>query len=408
MPWPSGLMAVELTPPRDIFPVHGIRLGSAELGGRATPRDDLVLLEMCPGSRVAATFTSNAFCAAPVMVCREHLGKAGPRYLVVNAGNANAGTGDDGKRAARECCAIAAELGACAAEQVLPFSTGVIGEPLEVERFRLALPNAAGALRSDGWLAAAHAIMTTDTVAKCVSKRFQYGDRTCTLTGMAKGSGMIRPNMATMLAFLATDAPLSQARLDASLSAAVERTFNRVTVDGDTSTNDSCVLIATGEPATAEESSCSDFVQALESVCEALAHALIRDAEGATKFITVEVAHGSTQSECLQVADAIAHSPLVKTAMFASDANWGRILAAVGRAGVMNFDVSRVRISINGVAIVENGQRAGSYTEEQGQLAMAPTEIHILVDLARGDEAATMWTCDFSHDYVTINAEYRT
>ena len=405
-------MPVGLTAPESLPAVPGVRIGTAALGGRRTPRGDLVLFEIAPGASCAATFTRNAFCAAPVTVAREHLARAAPRYLLVNAGNANAGTGAGGIEDARRCCAIVADTTGVPAESVLPFSTGVIGEPLAVERFEHAVPIAAERLGEDDWLDAAAAIVTTDLVPKGASRTLDLGGRPVTITGIAKGSGMIRPDMATMLAFIATDAAVAPDALRSMTSDAVEASFNRITVDGDTSTNDACVLAATsgaGNPSV--EAGTPEFValaEAIGGVALRLAHAIVRDGEGATKFVTVEVTEGADRSECLAVAYAVAHSPLVKTALYASDANWGRILAAVGRAGLACLDVDRIRIELNGVGIVSGGGRDPGYTEAAGAAAVAGEEIVIRIALGRGRAEDRVWTCDFSHQYVTINAEYRT
>ena len=405
-------MPVGLTAPASLDPVAGVRIGTAALGARRTPRDDLTLFELAPGAACAATFTRNAFCAAPVIVAREHLARAAPRYLLVNAGNANAGTGARGIEDARRCCAIVAGATGAPAGSVLPFSTGVIGEPLPVERFERAVPAAAGRLNGDGWLDAAAAIATTDTVPKGAFRTLDLDGRRVTVTGIAKGSGMIRPDMATMLAFIATDAAVEPRALRPMVRDAVEASFNRITVDGDTSTNDACVLIATGRaggpPLDAGTPACAALAEAVGAVALRLAHAIVRDGEGATKFVTVEVAEGADRSECLAVAYAVAHSPLVKTALHASDANWGRILAAVGRAGLDGFDVDRIRIHLNDVCIVSGGGRDPGYTEAAGVAAVAGEEIAIRIALGRGEAEDRVWTCDFSHRYVTINAEYRT
>ncbi len=406
-------MAVGLEAPGSLEPVAGVRIGTAALGARREPRDDLALFALGPGSEAAAVFTRNAFCAAPVVVARRHLAAAAPRALVINAGNANAATGARGIADAELCCRLAAAAAGCAPEEVLPFSTGVIGEPLEVERFRGALPAAGAALAPDGWLAAARAIMTTDTVPKGRSRRFTAGGRECVLTGIAKGSGMIRPDLATMLAFLATDAAVPRAVLAEALAEAVEASFNRVTVDGDTSTNDACLLVATGASGAApiegrDHPDYPAFAAALDEVCRWLAQALARDGEGASKFVTVAVGGGASDEECLRVAYAIAHSPLVKTALGAGDANWGRILAAVGRAGVAGLAGERVGLTLNGVRVVAGGVRAAGYSEALGAQALAGPEVTVEVDLGRGSRSATVWTCDLTHEYVTINAEYRT
>lgn len=403
--------------PASRFPlagVAGVRLGTTAAGIRKAGRPDLVVLELAPDSKVVARFTRNAFCAAPVIVARGHLAAAsGVRHLLVNTGNANAGTGEEGLRAARASCEALARLTATTPEAVLPFSTGVIGEPLPVERLIAGLPQALAALDGDGWEAAAEGIMTTDTRPKGASRRVRIGSTEVTISGIAKGAGMIRPDMATMLAFVATDATIDAALLDAMLGRAVAASFNAITVDGDTSTNDACVLVATGAAGAAPlrtlaDTGASEFVAALEEVCLELAQAIVRDAEGATKFVAVEVRGGVDVAECRRVAYAVAESPLVKTALFASDPNWGRILAAVGRAGVNDLDVGRVAIDLDEVAIVRSGARAPSYDESEGQRVMAREELRIGIDLGRGAAMATVWTSDLSHDYVRINAEYRT
>ena len=405
-------MPVGLDAPRSLAAVAGVRIGTAALGGRSSPRDDLTLFELAPGASCAATFTRNAFCAAPVTVAREHLGRTAPRCLVVNAGNANAGTGERGLEDARRCCAIVSEATGVPAGSVLPFSTGVIGEPLPTERFEHAVPLAAGRLREDGWLDAAAAIVTTDIVPKGATRSADLGGHGAVVTGIAKGSGMIRPDMATMLAFVATDAAVAPDALRSMVRDAVEASFNRITVDGDTSTNDACVLVATGAlgnpPVDAGTQAYRALAAAVGEVMRHLAHAIVRDGEGATKFVTVEVTEGSDPSECLAVAYAVAHSPLVKTALYASDANWGRILGAVGRAGLADLDIARVRIWLNGVCIVSAGERHGAYTEAAGSEAVSREEIVIRIALGRGEVEERVWTCDFSHQYVTINAEYRT
>ncbi len=391
--------------------IPGIRLAAVAAGIRYQGRDDLVVMELAAGSRAAAVFTRNAFCAAPVVVAREHLHRAMPRYLLINSGNANAGTGEAGLAAARDCCQALAGLAGCDAAQVLPFSTGVIGQQLPLERVRSALPAALSALSASAWAPVAEAIKTTDTVAKGVSRQLQIDGRSVTVTGIAKGAGMIRPDMATMLAYLATDAKVEAESLRACLQAAVARSFNRITVDGDTSTNDACVLVATGAAGGAEVSRAHPDYPALcevvAQVCERLAELIVRDAEGATKFVTVEVSGGADSRECLQVAYAVAQSPLVKTALFASDPNWGRILAAVGRAGLQDLDVSRVEIFLDEVCIVHRGGVAPEYREADGQRVMDQEEIRIDIRLGRGSARERVWTSDLSHDYVRINAEYR-
>jgi len=369
-------------------------------------------MEIAAHATLAASFTRNAFCAAPVTVAREHLAADVPRYLVINAGNANAGTGRAGYNAARNVCAQVARQGHCEAHQVLPFSTGVIGEPLATDPFSHALPGAFANLRDDNWLAAGAAIMTTDVVIKGASRQFKISGKDCVMTGIVKGSGMICPDMATMLAFIATDAPLCAAALQYGLDQAVAQSFNCITVDGDTSTNDACVLVATGhyggDPvADLNGDDFRSFSAALNGLCRHLAQAIVRDGEGASKFITIEVRSGRDREECRRVAYTVAHSPLVKTALYASDANWGRILAAVGRCGITDLKIDDIKIYLDDVLIVENGGRASSYQEQAGAEVMAQDEISIGIQLGRGETSARIWTCDLSHDYVTINAEYR-
>jgi glutamate N-acetyltransferase/amino-acid N-acetyltransferase len=370
------------------------------------------VIDCAPGTQVAAVFTQNRFCAAPVIVAREHLSKAAPRALLINTGFANAGTGVPGEADARTCCeALAREL-KCKPQEVLPFSTGVIGERLPVERLVAGLSGCLTALAESGWSDAAHGIMTTDTVPKGASRQIRFDGKTVTVTGIAKGAGMIRPDMATMLAFVATDAVISQPALQACLATAVNSSFNRITVDGDTSTNDACLLLATGRAGHAPIESASGaayaaLVQAVGEVCTELAQAIIRDAEGATKFITLDVAGGASEPDCLAVAYTIAHSPLVKTAFFASDPNWGRILAAIGRAPIARLDVNRVNIHLDEVCVVRNGALAADYAEAKGLAVMRQPEIRVRVDLGVGTACATVWTSDLSHDYVRINAEYR-
>lgn len=394
-----------------LHPVAGIEVATLCAGIKTPGRRDLVLFSLQPGSRVAAVFTRNAFCAAPVVVAKEHLAQGAPRYLLINTGNANAGTGESGLRDAHESCVQLATVMQCNAEEVLPFSTGVIGEPLPMQKLLEALPGFPSVLESDGWEDAAHGIMTTDTVAKGVSRQLELDGKTITITGISKGSGMIRPDMATMLAYVATDAALEQPLLQQCLNDAVKYSFNRITVDGDTSTNDSCVLMASGQSGlTIEEGSdnYTRFAETMMEVCQQLAQLIVRDGEGATKFIAIEVNGGRDELECEQVAYTIAHSPLVKTALFASDPNWGRILAAVGRAGIIDFDLEALTIYLGDVCIVSGGGRAADYREELGQAVMDRDEITIRVELARGKARAVLWTCDFSYDYVRINAEYRT
>ncbi len=393
------------------LPVPGIRLGTVRAGIKKPDHRDLVVIALAEGTVTAAVFTRNAFCAAPVTVAREHLAATAPRYLLINTGNANAGTGEAGLAAARECCAAVAKAGGVPAEAVLPFSTGVIGEDLPVDRIVSAIPQAFDALDAAGWDEASWGILTTDTRPKRLSKQITLSGRTVTLTGMAKGAGMIRPDMATMLAYVATDAAVAPAVLQASLQAAVDASFNRITVDGDTSTNDACVLMATGQSGVVLDEGSAELAAwqaALTELCEELAKGLVRDGEGATKLIHVRVEGGRDEAECLDVAYTVAHSPLVKTAFFAADPNWGRILAAVGRAPVNRLDVNAVRIWLDEVCIVSEGGRDPGYREEQGQAVMDRGEITVRIDLGRGPAQATVWTCDFSYDYVRINAEYRT
>ncbi len=397
----------------DIHPVAGFALGTTEAGVRYPDRKDLVVMECAEGSTIGAVFTRNAFCAAPVTLCKLHLQQSAPRYLVTNTGNANAGTGSQGRRDAEAVCGALAELTQCEPQQILPFSTGVIGEPLPVEPIINGLPDALASLSEMGWEDAAYGIMTTDTVIKGASRQLEIGGHSVTISGIAKGSGMIHPDMATMLAYIATDAVVDRELLQEMVNYVVNRSFNRVTVDGDTSTNDSFVVVATGQngmhPLTDGDSEQAvQFVAALEAVALELAQLMVRDGEGASKFVTVQVEGGCTKQEVLDVAFTIAHSPLVKTALFASDPNWGRILAAVGRAGVEALDVDQINVWLDDVQIVENGGRAAGYREEDGQRVMDRDEITIRVDLARGDAAETVWTTDLSHDYVKINAEYRT
>lgn len=401
-------MAVNLHAPTTLLPIAGIRLASVNAGIRYKNRNDLLLIELETGSHTAAVFTRNAFCAAPVHVCRYNLQHSNPRYLLINAGNANAGTGEQGMQAARESCEQVAEQGACWAEQVLPFSTGVIGMQLPVEKITAALPEAFAKLDADGWLEASRTIMTTDTVAKAISRQVEVFGETITLTGIAKGAGMIHPNMATMLAYVATDALIEKDALQTLLNEVVEETFNCITVDGDTSTNDSLVVMATGSSGVyVGGDGLPAFRQALLEICLYLAQAIVRDGEGATKFISIEVQGAATRAEARAVGNTVALSPLVKTALFASDPNWGRILAAVGRSPVAELDVSRISIWLGQTLLIENGEPAPSYHEELGQVEMKRDEIHIRIDLGRGEAAATTWTCDFSYDYVKINAEYR-
>lgn len=401
------------TPAADqLFPVAGVRLGVAEAEIRKKNRRDLTLVALDAGCTVAGVFTQNRFCAAPVQLCRQHLANGmGIRALVINTGIANAGTGEPGRQAAQASCEAVASLFDVAADQVLPFSTGVILEALPVDRIKAGLPAALADLKADNWHAAAHGIMTTDTVAKAASRRVQVAGKTVTITGVSKGAGMIKPNMATMLGFLATDAGIAQVLLDTLVKEAADASFNCITVDGDTSTNDSYVMIATGQSgasfASASDVGWAEVKAAIIAVSVELAQAIVRDGEGATKFITVAVEGGKSIAECRQVGYAIGHSPLVKTAFFASDPNLGRILAAVGYAGIGDLDVDGVRVWLDDVLVAENGGRAAAYKEEDGARVMAQAEITVRVDLGRGAAAAKVYTCDFSYDYVKINADYR-
>jgi glutamate N-acetyltransferase/amino-acid N-acetyltransferase len=408
-------MPVKLTAPdpASLLPVAGVRLGIASAGIKKSGRRDITLIELAPGARVAGVFTQNRFCAAPVVLCRQHLEHSDIRALVINTGNANAGTGEEGLQRARRTCEAVAQLMGCATEAVLPFSTGVILEPLPIDKILPALPAAQADLAPDHWSEAAHAIMTTDIVAKGASRRAQIGGKTVTVTGIAKGSGMIHPNMATMLGYVATDAAVAPGLMPQLVKEVADVSFNCVTVDGDTSTNDSFVLIATGQAGNAEiaDAAGADYAAlkaAVSGVAIELAQAMARDGEGATKFITVAVEGGRDRAECKQIAYAIARSPLVKTAFFASDPNLGRILAAIGYAGVTDLDANTLQVYLGDVLVAEKGGRAASYTEAQGAAVMQEADITVRVILNRGNVNATVWTCDFSYDYVKINAEYRT
>jgi glutamate N-acetyltransferase/amino-acid N-acetyltransferase len=391
-----------------LHPITGFKLGTASAGIKTPGRKDLVVMEIVEGSTVAGLFTQNAFCAAPVAVAKQHLASVSPKYLLVNTGNANAGTGEQGMTDALQSCDALAAATSSNKEQVLPFSTGVIGEPLPMDRLIGGMPAAVAALSENGWADAAEGILTTDTRAKGAS--LQYGiDSKITITGIAKGSGMIKPNMATMLGYVATDAAVDAELLHRALRLANEKSFNRITVDSDTSTNDAVILVATGSSGvTIDEASFDQFVSQLKTVFIDLAQAIIRDGEGAGKFVSVVIEGALGTDEALAVAYTIAESPLVKTALAASDPNWGRILAAIGRAGVTNLDVNAVQVHLNSVLIAENGARASSYTEEAGQAAMQPEEIEIRVSLNRGQVQETVWTTDLTYEYVRINAEYRT
>ena len=412
-------MPVNYRPPTadSLLPVPGIALGTAAAKIKAWDRDDVVLVVAEPGALAAGVFTQNRFCAAPVSVSRAHLKAQRQRgldfrALVINAGNANAGTGDAGVAATRDTCDAAARLDRCASEQVLAYSTGVIMEPLPVERILAALPAAHANASPGSWFAAAQAIMTTDTVPKGASRRVAIDGVDVTVTGIAKGAGMIHPDMATMLAFIATDAPIGERLLDAMTRDIAGVSFNGITIDGDTSTNDSFVVAASGNAGIAPLVERSDrrvarIHEAIEEVAIELAQAIVRDGEGATKYISIRVENGADVDECRRIAFAIAHSPLVKTAFFASDPNLGRIVCAIGNAAPRELDPARVSFWLDDVLVVERGGRAPSYTEAEGQRVMKQAEITVRVDLGRGDARATVWTCDLSHDYVSINADYR-
>lgn len=411
-------MAVNLPLPQasELLPVPGVELGFAEAGIRKPNRKDLLVIRLVPSATVAGVFTTNRFCAAPVQVCKVHLEGAQLsgvpiRALVVNTGNANAGTGETGLVNANETCAALAQLLDCEPAQILPFSTGVILEPLPVERIVKGLPAAIANLKEDNWFAAAHAIMTTDTQPKAASRTVTINGTTITLTGISKGAGMIKPNMATMLGYVAMDAKVSQRVLEHMVKHAADRSFNCITIDGDTSTNDSFMLMASG---TADleitEMDTPEYQQLLAAVTELSAHLaqmIIRDGEGATKFMTVTVEGGSSVEECRKIGYSISHSPLVKTAFFASDPNLGRILAAIGYAGVDDLDVGKIDLYLDDVLVAKGGGRNPEYREEQGQAVMRKSEILIRVCLGRGEHTATLWTCDLSHEYVSINADYR-
>jgi glutamate N-acetyltransferase/amino-acid N-acetyltransferase len=405
-------MAVGLGPLSTLHPVPGFELGIASAGIKRPGRKDVVVMRCAEGSTVAGVFTLNAFCAAPVILAKKRV-QGSVRYLLTNTGNANAGTGEPGLLNAQRTCAALAQLTGVDEGAVLPFSTGVIGEPLPVEKIEGALQAALDDLSENHWAEAATGIMTTDTLPKGASRQFQHDGVTVTVTGISKGAGMIRPNMATMLGYIATDARVARSVLQDLVRDAANKSFNRITIDGDTSTNDCCMLIATGQARLPEISEASGELfaklkQAVFEVFMEVAQAIVRDGEGATKFVTVQVNGGGTHQECLDVAYAVAHSPLIKTALFASDPNWGRILAAVGYAGVAQLDVSKIDVFLSEVCIASKGCRAASYTEEQGAAVMAKDEITIRIELGRGTCSETIWTTDLSHEYVKINAEYRT
>ncbi|MCZ6802450.1 MAG: bifunctional glutamate N-acetyltransferase/amino-acid acetyltransferase ArgJ [Proteobacteria bacterium] len=406
-------MSVGLEFPTSILPIEGIRLSAESAGLYDKERLDLALIEISEGSVVSAVFTQNLFCAAPVQIAKQHLNESEPRYCLINAGNANAGTGNQGLLNASSTCKTLANLTACKEEEVLPFSTGVIGEDLPVEKINNTLPTLVENLTDNDWLDAAKAMMTTDTIPKAVSIQVSIAETTISITGIAKGAGMIKPDMATTLSYIATDANITKDLLGIILSNAVSKSFNRITVDGDTSTNDSCVIFATGKENNLlidkQDSDAFNILEnALLKVCCDLAQAIVRDGEGATKFISIEVNGGMKETECLAVAYKIAESPLVKTAFTASDPNWGRILAAIGNSGIHDMDINKVEIYLDDLCIVEHGQRSKSYTEDEGKVIMSQDEIKLCVNLNRGRYKEEIWTTDLSHEYVTINAEYRT
>jgi len=396
-----------------IFPIKGISLGIAKAHIKKPNRKDLLLVTISEGSKVSGVFTQNAFCAAPVLLCKEHLKNTpGIRALIVNTGYANAGTGEDGLLKAKETCETVSELLSIKPEQVLPFSTGVILESLPIDKIKNGLPDTIKNLDPTHWIDAAEAIMTTDIAPKAASRKIKIQDKEVVISGVSKGSGMIHPNMATMLSFIATDASINQILLDKLLKEVTEESFNCITVDGDTSTNDSFILIATGKAEhieiNQEDKSYKVLKGAIREVAIELAQAIVRDGEGATKFITIQVESGRDDTECRKVGFAIAHSPLIKTAFFASDPNLGRILAAIGYAGIDSLDITKIQLFLGNVLVAENGGRASSYSEAQGQEVMKHPEISMRVLLNRGYAKATIWTCDFSYDYVKINADYRT
>lgn len=397
-----------------MHPIPGVKIGAAKAGIKKPGRLDVLIFEIAEGASVAGVFTQNAFCAAPVKVAKDHLSQEAVRYFLINSGNANACTGDKGIADARATCAAVADHGGVAASQVLPFSTGVIGEFLPLNKIIGAVPEAISTLDENGWENAARAIMTTDTCPKGASVQFTFEGKTVSVSGVAKGAGMIRPNMATMLAFVATDAAVSKPVLDDIVKFAADRSLNRITIDGDTSTNDACMLIASGKAGglpridLAAGELYEKLCEAVVKVMQQLAHAIVRDGEGATKFVSVRVDGGVDSAECLKAAYSIAHSPLVKTALYASDANWGRIVAAVGYAGIPNLDVSTIKVWLDDVLVVDAGARCSSYSEDAGSAVVKRPEFTIKVDLGRGLASETVWTSDLSHDYVTINAEYRT
>jgi glutamate N-acetyltransferase / amino-acid N-acetyltransferase len=406
-------MPVGLEVPTNLLSIKGVRQSVTSANIYAEKRDDLTLVEIAEGSIVSAVFTKNLFCAAPVKVAKQNLINTKPRYLLINAGNANAGTGEQGIINTINTCESLSNLTDCNKDAILPFSTGVIGEDLPIDKINKALPSLLTNLNDDNWLESAKAIMTTDTIPKAVSAQLDIGGVTVNITGIAKGSGMIRPDMATMLSFIATDAYISKEILNKILSEAVDRSFNKITIDGDTSTNDACVIISTGKADNSFIDSCDNdeyinFENAIINICCVLAQSIVRDGEGATKFISIEVNGGNEPEECLATAYKIAESPLVKTAFTASDPNWGRILAAVGNSGVHDLDVNKVDIYLDDICIVEKGERCKTYTEDKGKKVMNQDEIKLSVNLNRGICVEEIWTTDLSHEYITINAEYRT
>ncbi len=405
-------MSVNIKIPENLIPIKGIRLSATSANIYARKRNDLILLEIVESAISSAVFTKNLFCAAPVKIAKNNLSESEPRYCLINAGNANAGTGEKGLLNAVDTCQSLATLTGCNENQVLPFSTGVIGQDLPVDKIKTALPELINNLSGDSWLEAAKAIMTTDTIPKAVSSQVEVNGVIVSITGIAKGAGMIKPNMATMLSFIATDANVSKDVLDKIFFNAVNKSFNRITIDGDTSTNDACIFISTGKANNLIiDNEHSDDYIAFENtvikVCSDLAQAIVRDGEGATKFITVDVHGGKNADECLRVGYKISESPLVKTAFTASDANWGRIIAAIGNSGINDLDVNKINVFLDDVCIVENGQRSETYTEEKGKKVMSQVEIKLSVNLNRGSHGEKLWTTDLSHEYITINAEYR-
>jgi len=391
-----------------LHPVSGITMSAVSAGIKQQGRLDCVVFALGTSAKTAGVFTTNAFCAAPVTLCKKHLAQTSPQFLVVNTGNANAGTGQQGIENALIVCQKIAELRNLPVNTILPFSTGVIGEQLPVGKICDVIPDALDNLQENNWLDCARGIMTTDTRPKAASTQVQLNGQTVTITGIAKGAGMIKPNMATMLAYVFTDAKIEERLIQNLLENAVNKSFNRITIDSDTSTNDSCLLTATGENSVQITEDSTEFIEALDTVFITLAQGLIRDAEGASKFVTVQVEEGASKEECQGLAYTVAESPLVKTALFASDPNWGRILAAVGRAGIQDLDIDKIAIYLGDVCIVENGGVSSLYSEAAGQQVMDREEITIRITLARGSATETVWTSDLSHDYVTINAEYRT